>query len=1057
MRVLAYVPNGAINEADIVDAIDGDLTDEQFSVDYAADVQELSGLATSHPFDVMLLVADGKLSNPSAYMKGINFDRFDGPVVCLYQNLDANGLFGVLSHGCVSATPFSPDFKDGTIRHLISNAYYSYGGRSRVKEFGALRVDYVNKTCDVNGIPIDFTPQEFEVFSCLSERTGKLCTKEHIHGYLYQLEDEDIDLKIIDVFVHKVRKKLRDAAPHLELDRSIETVWGSGYKFIPSGERTNGHVIGFGPLVVNFTEQTILIDSQPIPLSIGEFMVLKTLAYHFPKPVDAALLAEEASKFGRVADASSIQRYVAVLNKTLSGYGDIYERLILGDGAGKYFLNLSQVAPKIAGALESDIYTLGPIRINSTIGETYFKGERLDLAPREMDVLIAFIESYPGLMTIEQMAEKVYGDKMRHAAVMQHFMKLRSKLAAANGGLDPIVTRRSLGYMLDIKDARALKKAESGIEITQAGRWTLNATRAEISFKGQDGKARLVPLPRQPYLLMKAMIEAYPHALKRADALKALYGDDAEDRQAALVSVYGQLNMKLKEAASEEAGGIRRIKDALFRLDLPQEDVPSAVLETCSITDIGAWSVNHTLQELQFDGTRVRVTDSEFFVIETLAKMYPEVVDSEVLTDVFFGGSRSALNAFFTNLRKRMRDENNITEPLVRNIRGVGYVLVANRDELADTIVDEFRTAVVGDVEINLSLCELHIDGKTISLGSSELFVLDTLSRANAPLTASAISDASEGKYSEAAVISVLNASLPKKLEDAGVENARLFENLRNVGYMMKARRQHIVDNSQIQEIKGLRLNHTMRELAVEGKAIELSPVEYHFLKSMFDAPRVPLSPESVQQLMLEDGTVYADSTIKVAKVSITSKLEQAGVKQPDVIKFKSRAGYYLAPMEAELNTSRLNGMRPTAVTGNTVITAGPLSLNTVGEKVTLNGKLIEKLEGKTFDLLCYFAKSHCDALTPENIARQLFSNMPPSQALNNVALGINGLRHALNRHEVGLGNKLIREYKAGRKKTDPVVAYTLAFNDDEYEFVGELLVESKKLEAVYHPATPAA
>ncbi|NBX66402.1 MAG: hypothetical protein EBQ96_05340 [Proteobacteria bacterium] len=1057
MRILAYVPSNAANEADVIQAIDDDLPDQEFTVDYASDAQELSGLVGTHPFDVMLLFVDGKLPNPAAYMKGINFERFDGPVVCLHQHLDTHGLFGVLGYGCVSATPLAAGFKKGTIGLLLRNAYYAYGGRSRVKQFGALRIDYVNKTCDVNGMSVEFTPQEFEVFTCLTERTGKLCTKDNIHDYLYQLGDEDIDLKIVDVFVHKVRKKLREAAPHLELDSCIETVWGSGYKFVPAGERTNVHVIGFGPLVINFTEQTVSIDNQPIPLTIGEFMVLKTLAYHFPKPVDATLLADEASKFGRVADEASIQRYVALLNKKLSDYGDAYNRLILGDGDGKYFLNLSQIAPKIASALESDIYTLGPIRINHTIGETYFKGERLDLTSREMDVLVAFIETYPGLMTIEQMAEKVYGDETRTGAAMQQFNKLRAKLAEANGGIDPIITRRRLGYMLDIKDARALKKAAADIEITNVGRWTLNATRAEISFKGSDGKTVLVPLPRQPYVLMKAILESYPNALKRVDALKVLYGDDAPDRQASLVSVYGQLGMKLKEAGAENAGSLRRFKDALFRLDLPQEDVAPSVLENCSITDIGAWSINHTLQELQFDGTRVDVSDTEFFVVELLAKMYPEVVSADIMTDTLFSGSRPALNAFLTNLRKKLREEHNITEPLIRTIRGVGFVLAANREELEDTIVDEFRTAVVGDIEINLSLCELRVDGKSIALGSSELFVLDTLSRADAPLSAAQISEASDGKYSEAAVISVLNASIPKKLEDAGIKNSRLFENVRSIGYMMKGRRQHILERSQIQELKGMRLNHTLRELTVEDKTIDLAPVEYHFLKTMFDTPRVPLSPENVQQLMLEDDTIYSDATIKLAKVNITGKLEQAGVKKFDIIKAKNGVGYYLAVMEKDLNVSRLQGVRSTAVTGATIINAGRLSLNTVGEKVTLDGKPVARLEGKTFDLLCFFAKSHLEAVTPEQIARQLFSDMPPSKALTNVGLGINGLRTALNRHEEGLGNRLIREYKAGRKKTDPVIAYTLAFNEDEFAFVSELLVESRGSENVFVPAAPAA
>ena len=59
----------------------------------------------------------------------------------------------------------------------------------------------------------------------LSLRKGTTLTKEMFLNHLYGGMDEP-ELKIIDVFVCKLRKKLAAA---MEGESHIETVWGRGY------------------------------------------------------------------------------------------------------------------------------------------------------------------------------------------------------------------------------------------------------------------------------------------------------------------------------------------------------------------------------------------------------------------------------------------------------------------------------------------------------------------------------------------------------------------------------------------------------------------------------------------------------------------------------------------------------------------------------------------------------------------------------------------------------------------------------------------------------------
>ena len=69
------------------------------------------------------------------------------------------------------------------------------------------------------------TGKEYQMLELLSLRKGTTLTKEMFLNHLYGGMDEP-ELKIIDVFICKLRKKLATAAGGKNF---IETVWGRGY------------------------------------------------------------------------------------------------------------------------------------------------------------------------------------------------------------------------------------------------------------------------------------------------------------------------------------------------------------------------------------------------------------------------------------------------------------------------------------------------------------------------------------------------------------------------------------------------------------------------------------------------------------------------------------------------------------------------------------------------------------------------------------------------------------------------------------------------------------
>ena len=78
---------------------------------------------------------------------------------------------------------------------------------------------------EVDSQPIHLTGKEYGILELLSLRKGTTLTKEMFLNHLYGGIDEP-ELKIIDVFVCKLRKKLASATQGVNY---IETVWGRGY------------------------------------------------------------------------------------------------------------------------------------------------------------------------------------------------------------------------------------------------------------------------------------------------------------------------------------------------------------------------------------------------------------------------------------------------------------------------------------------------------------------------------------------------------------------------------------------------------------------------------------------------------------------------------------------------------------------------------------------------------------------------------------------------------------------------------------------------------------
>jgi len=118
-----------------------------------------------------------------------------------------------------------PFNKSELIARIHAIVRRSQGHSHSMIETGKLSINLDARSVEVSGQSIHLTGKEYAILELLSLRKGTTLTKEMFLNHLYNGMDEP-ELKIIDVFICKLRKKLSAAT---EGENYIETVWGRGY------------------------------------------------------------------------------------------------------------------------------------------------------------------------------------------------------------------------------------------------------------------------------------------------------------------------------------------------------------------------------------------------------------------------------------------------------------------------------------------------------------------------------------------------------------------------------------------------------------------------------------------------------------------------------------------------------------------------------------------------------------------------------------------------------------------------------------------------------------
>ena len=200
------------------------LKSENFVVD-STDLGE-DGLEIGKLYDYDLMILDLMLPDIDGYevLRRLRSARVTTPVLILSGLSEPDSKVKGLGFGADDylTKPFD---KAELIARIHAIVRRSKGHSESVIRTGKLMVNLDTRTVEVNQQPLHLTGKEYGILELLSLRKGTTLTKEMFLNHLYGGMDEP-ELKIIDVFICKLRKKLTAATSG---ENYIETVWGRGY------------------------------------------------------------------------------------------------------------------------------------------------------------------------------------------------------------------------------------------------------------------------------------------------------------------------------------------------------------------------------------------------------------------------------------------------------------------------------------------------------------------------------------------------------------------------------------------------------------------------------------------------------------------------------------------------------------------------------------------------------------------------------------------------------------------------------------------------------------
>jgi two-component system cell cycle response regulator CtrA len=183
------------------------------------------GIDAARRFDYDLMLVGGHLCDMDGVraIQQMRMNKVRTPAIMVTNNTETWHLVAALNAGAddVVVRPYG---NAELLARVHAVARRAKGFSINMLRVGKLTLNLDSKTLDADNHRVHLTQSEWRLLEILAMRKNVCVTKETLLDNLYGGMDE-AEIKIIDVFICKLRKKLSAATG----EPCIETVWGRGY------------------------------------------------------------------------------------------------------------------------------------------------------------------------------------------------------------------------------------------------------------------------------------------------------------------------------------------------------------------------------------------------------------------------------------------------------------------------------------------------------------------------------------------------------------------------------------------------------------------------------------------------------------------------------------------------------------------------------------------------------------------------------------------------------------------------------------------------------------
>lgn len=219
------------DELSITEFVSYNLKKEGYEVDVANDGDKALESVAAHPYDLVIL--DVMLPGMNGYevCKKIRATSSLPVLFLSARDTELDKVVGLEIGGDdYLAKPFGVRELSARVKALLRRAHTeqtSSSSTASLVEVAGITLDEASHHATGAAGPIDLTPREFELLSCLMHNAGKVLSREQLlhdaWGWEYLVETKTVDTHV---------KRLRDKLEAAEIDPSlVETVRGYGYRF----------------------------------------------------------------------------------------------------------------------------------------------------------------------------------------------------------------------------------------------------------------------------------------------------------------------------------------------------------------------------------------------------------------------------------------------------------------------------------------------------------------------------------------------------------------------------------------------------------------------------------------------------------------------------------------------------------------------------------------------------------------------------------------------------------------------------------------------------------